>query len=78
MLATKYLQDVKSDRRDEQGCIEGRKGAMDTSSKFFFNAYGVSLEKSLSKSQPRGHQILMLNFYPGIVQTDMRSGRYPH
>lgn len=79
-LATGYLQAVKAGRLEEEGWIvEENDGPMYSESKMFQNVYAISLGKSLSKSQPDGHKILVAGYCPGITQTDMfRSSGVEH
>ncbi|CAM6127468.1 unnamed protein product [Calypogeia fissa] len=57
-LATKYVEDVKTGRAEEEGWMADN----NSESKIFMNAYAVAVSKSLLKSQPEDHQILVATF----------------
>lgn len=74
-VAEKYLDDVRTGKWDEEGWVENggieTKFPMYSESKMFLNAYTMVLAKSLSKSQPEDHQILVAAYSPGFTQTDL-------
>ncbi|CAM6117940.1 unnamed protein product [Calypogeia fissa] len=72
-LAEKYLEDVRTGKWDEEGWVEEGEATypMYSESKMFLNAYNIALAKSLLKSQPEDHQILVAAFTPGVTQTDL-------
>ncbi|CAM6100200.1 unnamed protein product [Calypogeia fissa] len=71
-LATKFLEDVKAGRLDEEGWAGGN-GSLYCVSKILLGAYSILLAKSLWNSQPDSHQILVTTFTPGVTMTDLLS-----
>ncbi|CAM6092369.1 unnamed protein product [Calypogeia fissa] len=69
-LATKYLEDVRAGRSQEEGWVEG-KGPMYTESKIFMNAHSMALARSLTKSQLEENNTFLVIFGPGVTLTDM-------